>query len=383
MTTWLVSPPIEVPDYGAMHAEITFKYDTEVAADYVHVGLDIVGDGDTWTFFTDEAGGPISGFLSGQNPEYPGYQVTGNWYFFEGLTPGQIVRLGFILITNVVGSAYDGCFVDHVLLDENFPQLPPYVGPVTGEANVTSYGIYTYSVNAVDPNGDNLTYEWETGDDDPAQYDDGPGNGDGTIDINWDTPGTYTVDCRVTDDGSPPMDKTSSAPLFVGVFELPSNPGPSEDFEGSWPFAGWSFNDHTTAGAGEFWGKTNAMGTNCLDADGADDSCYGNIVFEEARWEDVVVPSSSHAVLQMTHTMWAEGYDTMDFYDGGMLFIDDEMITEDDCISGIVNNYYHGEEAFWTPNTYWPTWPGPRVTRFGLRRGIHRGASMLGTLRPW
>jgi hypothetical protein len=360
--TWLVSPDIEISDKGVMYAEITFRYDVEQDWDNVHVGLDLVGDGDTWTFFTDLAGDPISGYLSGQNPEWPSYQVT-EWYFLKDLVPGQTVKLGFIQVTDDTNSDYEGCFVDHVLLTDVVPQIPPIVGSVLGPATITQLDTYQYSVVVVEPNGDNVSYEWEVGDDSPAAYDDGPGNGDGTVDIDWSLYGigTYTVDCRVTDDGSPPMNATSSDPLTVVVFDLPDNPGPHEDFEGIWPPSGWTFNDYTVAGTGEFWGRTyaSATGTYCLDTDGADDSCYGSDLFEEARWENVTVPSSGFALLKITHSIWSEGYQTdMDFYDGGMLFIDDTLINELNFYAGEPNEYFHGSELYWTPNTYLPSWPG-------------------------
>jgi hypothetical protein len=81
-----------------------------------------------------------------------------------------------------------------------------------------------YEVLANDPNGDTLTYLWsvETKGN-PYVFDD-PGNGDGTIDINWGTLGIgdYTVQAEVSDGANPAVQAT---PLDVTVGNTPPQVG--------------------------------------------------------------------------------------------------------------------------------------------------------------
>jgi len=96
------------------------------------------------------------------------------------------------------------------------PNLPPVIiDGVTGNAGpglVTE----TYTVNAMDPNSDPLTYSWTVA---PLISGD-PGNGDGTIDIDWSLfgLGTHTVECLVSDSVNPDVPAT---PLEVLVGNTP------------------------------------------------------------------------------------------------------------------------------------------------------------------
>jgi len=93
------------------------------------------------------------------------------------------------------------------------PNVGPQIqGSIVGN---TSPGlvIEQYSLSASDPNGDPLTYTWNIA---PHIVDD-PGNGDGTIDIDWSVfgLGDFTVECSVTDSINPPVD-APPLPITVG-----------------------------------------------------------------------------------------------------------------------------------------------------------------------
>ena len=84
------------------------------------------------------------------------------------------------------------------------PNLPPQItAGIDGDAS-PGLTIETYTVTAIDPDGDDLTYLW-TVEDTPIADD--PGNGDGTIDIDWSTLGfdNYTISCNVSDSINTPV----------------------------------------------------------------------------------------------------------------------------------------------------------------------------------
>ncbi len=345
METYLVSPVYTVPASGQFSVLLTHKYSTESCCD----------DGNIYVRYEGQAWNPTPinpARFADLSAGFPATYLTET--FQVNLTPDENFQIGFCFYSDY-SVVYPGWFIDHMVLTEN---RAPIVGDVTGESDVSAYGVETYSVSASDPDSDNLTYAWEIGDDIPAAYDDGPGNGDGTIDIDWQANGTSTVDCKVTDDGEPSLTTYSPNPLQVTVFVTPNNTGPYEDFD-TWPPSGWTFTDYSTYLTGSYWGQTNAMSVNCLDADATGGSCYGTYWFEEARWNNVVIPNSSNAILKLTHTIWAEGYDTSLYcYDGGMLFIDDTLITSADFLSGYENSRYIYSSYSWCGNSYLPTWPG-------------------------
>ncbi len=89
---------------------------------------------------------------------------------------------------------------------------------------------YFYSVSAGDYEDAlaDLEFAWEIGDDSPPEYDDGEGNGDGTIYIPFPGNGGFLVDVKVTDtDGGW---ATSEQPLLVNA-SLPGSPDPVTNVE--------------------------------------------------------------------------------------------------------------------------------------------------------
>jgi len=101
------------------------------------------------------------------------------------------------------------------LFVSNVPyNAPPVIeSGVTGEDNPLIIGVEVYTVVASDPDGDSLTYSWDVSD---GLLNNDPGNGDGTIDIDWGDLGAvdlgeYDIDCMVSD-GS---DETPATTLTV------------------------------------------------------------------------------------------------------------------------------------------------------------------------
>lgn len=94
------------------------------------------------------------------------------------------------------------------------PNLPPQItSGIDGDAG-PGLTVEAYTVVAVDPENDPLTYSW-TVEDTPISDD--PGNGDGTIDIDWSTLGidNYTIACLVSDSINSPVPATN-LDVFVG-----------------------------------------------------------------------------------------------------------------------------------------------------------------------
>jgi len=101
------------------------------------------------------------------------------------------------------------------------PNVAPQISQgVTGNA---SPGLVseTYTVLAYDANDDPMIFSWTV---DPHIADD-PGNGDGTLDVDWSVFGfgDFTVECTVTDSINPAV---SATPLEVSVGNIPPNVGP-------------------------------------------------------------------------------------------------------------------------------------------------------------
>ncbi len=219
MDTYLVSPEFLVPSDGNFNLYISHRYETEYSSLYDYDFCDIMvryKDSGTWIPFASN-----SMTLEGTNPGWPGWSVQ---VYTANLTPDLVFQVGFHFFSDYLVHTYSGWFIDHIILSEE-TNTPPIVGAIEGQDFIGVFGTYTYHVAANDNEGDDLTYAWEIGDDDPPMYDDGPGDGNGYIDINWDANGAYTVDCKVTDDGNPSLFATSAQPMVVNVHEDPPGQG--------------------------------------------------------------------------------------------------------------------------------------------------------------
>ncbi len=110
---------------------------------------------------------------------------------------------------------------DLYVANEAYNKPPVIDSGVDGEAAPLELSSHQYSITATDPDGDPLTYSWTLTDvasGDPVEGFDGvPGNGDGTIDIDysiwphpWALGGTkFELDCSVTDGNFPAVDATT------------------------------------------------------------------------------------------------------------------------------------------------------------------------------
>lgn len=94
--------------------------------------------------------------------------------------------------------------VEIVVSDINIP--PVCDGIITDPPDgIISIGeTIDISIDAYDPNGDNLTYEWDLDwDEDPGNFD-VDATGPEILEHSWDDQGFYTVGCRITDDHALP-----------------------------------------------------------------------------------------------------------------------------------------------------------------------------------
>jgi len=105
---------------------------------------------------------------------------------------------------------------------------PEIVSGVDGEDNPFIAAVETYTVVATDPDGDPLTYSWTVTDVGSATelLSDDPGNGDGTIDIDWgalgaEDGGEYDVDCDVSDgtDETPATTLTAIGTAVIYLYD--------------------------------------------------------------------------------------------------------------------------------------------------------------------
>jgi len=102
------------------------------------------------------------------------------------------------------------------IADKPYNQPPVVDRGVEGDATPFFLGESRYTVAGHDDDGDPLSYSWtltDSGGTVVSGYDGVPGNGDGTIDIDWSTTGAvpddeFDVDCDIEDDkgGSSPAD---------------------------------------------------------------------------------------------------------------------------------------------------------------------------------
>jgi hypothetical protein len=110
-------------------------------------------------------------------------------------------------------------YFDLFVSDTPYNSAPEISSGVDGETNPAVDTVEQYSVTATDPDLDPLTYEWDLYDNGGGVYvfQDDPGNGDGTIDIDFTgfTAGSFTVSCTVTDG----TDDTDATPLDIDVFD--------------------------------------------------------------------------------------------------------------------------------------------------------------------
>jgi hypothetical protein len=316
---------------------------------------------------------PIKGMLYNDDdtPAWTG-ELSVGWSAFELGTGYNGDWLTIRLVCDADGSVQcqtNGLYgwqIHHMILGfADVVDFPPIIENIDGPNNVGTPGPHTYTANIFDYNGpDFYDYYWETGDDDPPEYDDGTGNGDGSIDITFPANGSYRVELRIGYPSGIPVYTVN--PLTVTYFEVPPN-SIIEDFEG--PLGSeWSFHDLTISGYGQTWGVMQVLGEGALDVDGAGDGCYPNYQFVEARWE-VVIPSSANAVLMLIHLIDAENSGTDYCFDGGMIAIDGTILTTDDFLNGWENSHDNGvftsnNGGYVTPSGYFawsgenPSYPG-------------------------
>ncbi|MCX6647242.1 MAG: hypothetical protein NTY09_12930 [bacterium] len=116
---------------------------------------------------------------------------------------------------------------DLLVADAPLNQPPDITSGVDGAEEVYVDSIDQYTVTATDPNSDALTYAWTVTDtSDSSVVYNGPGNGAGGFDVNWDTNvgasvgEEYEIGCQVSD----PTHDVMAVPLIVTVVETPNLP---------------------------------------------------------------------------------------------------------------------------------------------------------------
>ncbi len=291
---------------------------------------------------------PSRGILYNDD-DTPGWtgEMAPGWSAFELSTGfnGEWVTIRFISNADGTGqcqsSGYYGWQIYHVMLGfADSLDFPALIASIDGPNDVGDAGPHEFTADIFDYNTDDeYMYEWETGDDVPAMYDDGPGNVDGTIDITFPGNGNYTIDLRIGHVSG--LFSTALAPLNVVYYDLPEH-GVVEDFES--PLGDeWQFNDLSQWHYGENWGRMMVLDKWALDADGDDDGCYEDNQFAEARWT-VTIPVSGFAVLKLIHMINAENSPILPDYcfDGGIVAIDHNILMSSGMLSGWGNVYNDG-----------------------------------------
>lgn len=336
-----ISPQIPVP-----------QCDEELILMMWHT-VDVENDYDEmYVQFNDATMEPVRGMLYNDD-DTSGWtgELSVGWSAFELGTDYNGDWLEIRLVCDADGSGqcqssgYYGWQIHHLILGFiDSTEFPPIIETIDGPNNVGTAGPHTYTADIFDYNGLGIyDYYWEIGDDDPPEYDDGPGNGDGSIDITFPSNGNYIVNLRIGHPDGLPVYTTT--PLMVTYFEVPPN-SIIEDFED--PLGSeWSFHDLSTSEYGEYWGLMDILGEGALDVDGDDNGCYQNNQFSEARWE-VTIPASGNAVLMLRHLIDAEIDDSIYCYDGGMVAIDSNILTTDALLCGWENRH---EDGVFTGNT--------------------------------
>lgn len=112
-----------------------------------------------------------------------------------------------------------------VTVVEDVNQPPVIYGGVFGPDTAGETSVIDYSVSASDPDADPMTFAWRVTDvgDHTLKFS-GPGNGAGTLSLNWDSDvgavfgHTYSVTCSVSDGINSPVDAT---PLLVEITNQP------------------------------------------------------------------------------------------------------------------------------------------------------------------
>ncbi len=158
---------------------------------------------------------------------------------------------------------------DLYVSSEPYNTAPVIDSGVDGEDNPLIVAVETYTVTAHDVDGDPLTYSWTVTDVDAATelLSDDPGNGDGTIDIDWGDlgakdEGEYDVDCVVSDgtDEVPATTLTAIATAIVYLYDGTVDDGDMEEVGFATGPANWTF-----VGAQDVWDENGDTATSPAD----------------------------------------------------------------------------------------------------------------------
>lgn len=119
------------------------------------------------------------------------------------------------------------CMTKVTVLDESPLNQQPGVGAISGETEPWEINTEEYTVAAMDPEGDPMTFEWSLVDDGLAADWGNIGIDSDTINIDWNLYGVgdYDLHCRVKDDYNP-WQLASNNPLDIHCIEEPPNQPP-------------------------------------------------------------------------------------------------------------------------------------------------------------
>ena len=310
MDTTLISPVIPVGDTDAVMLVLTHRWDTEYA-DKCRMKYRL--NGGSWLNASDE--------LNYSNPLYPAYET--EYMGITGLTPGDMLEIGFHFHSDSWTNNYTGWDITRVLIVDN---EPPEVTEIFGPTSVDTLGPHTYTVAADDPDGiGSVMWSIEESGMPPVFDDPGDPLNDGEAELYFPADGTFEVWVQVFDAADPPLGTTFG---FLEVVVVATNPDAffMDHFDtdtGIWTYTG-GLGDGADQ---DYWHieTVNSWMTNC----GANGYYAEHLTMptEKTATSGISFPSGGgEARLKMIHQLQTEAGGGTKPYDGQWVTLDGQLI---------------------------------------------------------